>query len=1183
MSKYYAMATGIYQNRNFIKADVFQTNKLMLSAYRYDYPFCVINSGVFNTNANNHLQITLSDYSAISGTVDRIVYRINTDDVVPGIYYQPMRLDTYDQSTITFPFFDKNVNQGNNLRYNVTIDTTPLAPKQKGIFSPSDSSQKFELDVEFTTDSQRNAFKNIAWTQGGALVQEYVTPPDPNNMVKSPPVLVLFCNYPSQTLIDCGEAEGIKLPDYFVLNSYALSDDNYMIGSATKMGANGPIPGVAVIVTNLNTNRISYVLLKDNYFRDLTAQDVNIFTFTRMDTSGFVHSSFYITVTTFDVNNQNNGAVYIYEVIKDNLLNSDDELVATLKKTVTNVDVNVGKFCPTQVRHNRNSNGDKATDTEDSSLLVHILSNCAAYGDNDHNSVIVQIQAVDWFVGGLPYKADAEEVLLTYSNKSAKIEFCSLGDHYLIMEAGMSNLYRVPYQNSYGIYNVKASQYGLVRELRNLNCMPYTNQYTLQGRNSNGNVVYGLFNGDGMYNNLKFVDYIYSETTTNGATELPKKFYALNDYILAVTVGLQNIDANRYTAILNNPPRLTVDIAYIQDPDFFQTTLGYTISVYEADDTGAKVGQSAVATVSGQFTLMKPDGSITYDIIGTRNGEVGWLDIEASYTRPIGNIMGATISGGQEMGVRVTDRKTNFGGLFIKQNNYLYDQYYGDDTSGISVSLQNGVGWFQINNGTNIVSQYVLPGTQGFHADKLENDANGQPRFIVISNYGESRGKGVIFFAFGAGTFRTFSPVTKFATCDKVRIADGGNNSNFLALCLNKDTQVLTMWTVQLQNSVITVSQNLPANVFDPIYNVVDFDVTSIKDQGVELFYLSSDINKRNSIMLQKFIYGTSGWSNGNQDYYQPFKMLGTNPSNSYMLRGISAYINNNSSSTLQHNLILSTYGTKLFAVDYIANPGKGNKNWVDINQYTKPAGYDGYDMKLTDGFVVFKADKTTEPKDTGLFVYKYGKGQDPTIFTSLDLSGNTMGGVPPRPDPNAPASPSLLSNLPYAIFKHTGQDETGATVTKTVIAHGSVIKNTPIVYRAIGNMKAYLPENLKNTDVDNVVITFTTGTMNTVQTTLKDMLAGGTPGPHPNPPPANNSPVWPYFLILGILFGGAIIWFIYTRIKADRLKAANNNEQYDSIKNAETVMDGAYAKDTVQDSGLKSGKIDDDEQDALA
>jgi hypothetical protein len=107
---------------------------------------------------------------------------------VPQIDYIPPRFDTYDLSTITFPFFDVNVISGNNLRYQVDFQTKDILPDDlQNIFSKSDSRQKFGLDVSFNTAASFNNFKKMAWTQGAAIVQS-----------NTQAAFVLYCNYPSE-------------------------------------------------------------------------------------------------------------------------------------------------------------------------------------------------------------------------------------------------------------------------------------------------------------------------------------------------------------------------------------------------------------------------------------------------------------------------------------------------------------------------------------------------------------------------------------------------------------------------------------------------------------------------------------------------------------------------------------------------------------------------------------------------------------------------------------------------------------------------------------------------------------------------------------------------------------------------------------------------------------------------
>lgn len=400
-----------------------------------------------------------------------------------------------------------------------------------------------------------------------------------------------------------------------------------------------------------------------------------------------------------------------------------------------------------------------------------------------------------------------------------------------------------------------------------------------------------------------------------------------------------------------------------------------------------------------------------------------------------------------------------------------------------------------------------------------------------------------------------------------------------MGLCLDTDTQKLRVWSITLNRQTITITEKNLDN-FLSFENVIDFDVTSVKNSGTDIFFLSSQTSLRSSINLKQTFYSaSSGWDTSSEvESYQPYKLFGTDPTRSFILSSITAHLNDESTNS-QHNIAVTTYGTKIFAVDLVKDPAKGSKSkWVDINQYTKPAGFDGNEMRVTNDWIAFKANRLIHPMDTGIFVYKYGKKEDPYVFTSLDLSGDTMGGVPPVPTDDEPIPPGRLSNLPFTVFKHERIDEKGNHVTKTVIAHGSSDPRFPIVYRAIDNMRLYIGDGTSNNDLNDVQVTF--DSYNPIQVTLKQLLTGTTPGPHPGPGPApDKSAYWPFLLILLVLFLGAIGWFIYVRSKT--VTHTGEPDEYNSLKNQETVMSGAYAK-TGMDTQLKSEKLEDDE-DALS
>lgn len=1157
---WYGESTAVYQSRTLLVIDVYapsqQQSHIRTSAYRLDYPFAVVKSSLLNDQADNNFQVKITD---ISSTVTDIrnVYKINTESVVPQIDYIPPRFDSYDLSTITFPFFDVNVISGNNLRYQVDFQTKDILPDDlQNIFSKSDSRQKFGLDVSFNTAASFNNFKKMAWTQGAAIVQS-----------NTQAAFVLYCNYPSEQVIDCGEATEFTLPDNYTLREYAVSDQGFIIGSAVNS-----TDGRTILIVSSLSNRSFQLFPLQIYNKDFFPEDINIFSYEYMDDQGIVQSSFYISAATFNRDTRA-GRVYIFQLNKKNLL-VDPAVKPKLLKTMDDQTTNLSYFCPTQVRHNRDP-------VNHGGRLIHVLSNCAAYGIQHQSPVIVQFQVVDVIRNGTLEQLVTEEVIVNndaVTGTNTTISFCSLNGHYLILENGVqsegnSNLYRIMKKNSFGRYNIHLTLFNM-RTLRELNCLPYTNQYTLKGYTENSQTVYGVFSGSNIYNNLKFVDYIFIDEYATSNERV--NFFAINDYVLQVTYGNNNF----YSAILNNPPKLRVNVGYINDKDFHPTAVPYTIKVWESDNRSPKQQLNASdpqVTVNGIITIQKPVGDIQFEINGIRKNESGWKDLEASFTRPVGNLFGVKVEGAYAAGVMISDRKTNFGGLGLEGNSKLFTQYFGDDTHGIGLTIDGGFGLFSLCNSTSIINSAILPGIQGFHADRLDVDGSDEAQAIVIAQYGETRGRGITVFAIGQKFVSNFE--TRYASCDKIRIADGGNNVNFLGLCLDKDTQLLRVWTITLTGQTISITEKDMDN-FLSFDKVIDFDVTSVKNSGTDIFFISSETSLRSSINLQQTFYSSSkGWDKSSPlESYQPYKLFGTDPTRSYILSGITAHLNDESTNS-QHNIAVTTYGTKIFGVDLIKDPAKGSKSkWIDINQYVKPAGFDGIEMRVTNDWIALKGNRLIHPMDTGIFVYKYGKKEDSFVFTSLDLSGDTMGGVPPVPTDDEPVPPGRLSNLPFTVFKHESVDVEGNQVTKTVIAHGSSDPRFPIVYRAIDNMKIFIPDKITNDDLSSVQVTF--DSYNPIQVTVKQLLTGTTPGPHPGPGPApEKSAYWPFLLILLILFLGAIGWFIYVRTKVGHKDQEPDN--YNSLKNQETVMSGAYAK-TGMDTQLKSEKLEDDE-DALS
>lgn len=239
-------------------------------------------------------------------------------------------------------------------------------------------------------------------------------------------------------------------------------------------------------------------------------------------------------------------------------------------------------------------------------------------------------------------------------------------------------------------------------------------------------------------------------------------------------------------------------------------------------------------------------------------------------------------------------------------------------------------------------------------------------------------------------------------------------------------------------------------------------------------------------ISFKQVFYSSAGWDISQAvETYKPFPEDGTTPKDSYILNGIAAHLNEDSHNS-QHNIVISTYGTLIYAVDLVRQAGKSQTSkWVDINKYQKPVGFNGNFMKINDAWVIFKGNRVHPPQDTGVFVYKYGKSEEPHIFTSIDLSNRAGGSVYPPPEGgDDPVDPGMLSNLPVTIFKHTDVDATGATTTKTVVAVGTTDPNYPIKYWGLGPMMVFIPQGTTNADLDKVKINI--DAMQPIQVSLK-------------------------------------------------------------------------------------------------
>jgi hypothetical protein len=118
----YPESTGVFLGRNLLIVTVIQPKAgdghLNTEAYRLDYPFAVVKAEQFRQFPTNKIFIKVSDKDN-SQEDSRVVYHINTSTVTPQVDFTPPKFDTWDGSSIRFPFFESNIKSGNNLRYTV--------------------------------------------------------------------------------------------------------------------------------------------------------------------------------------------------------------------------------------------------------------------------------------------------------------------------------------------------------------------------------------------------------------------------------------------------------------------------------------------------------------------------------------------------------------------------------------------------------------------------------------------------------------------------------------------------------------------------------------------------------------------------------------------------------------------------------------------------------------------------------------------------------------------------------------------------------------------------------------------------------------------------------------------------------------------------------------------------------
>lgn len=286
---WYGQATAVYQSRNLLIVDIYKPkqgkSQIRTNAYRLDWPFAIVKAEQLSDDPLNYFQIQISDAYTSKLFANKNVYRINSDSVATNISFIPPRFDTFDQSTITFPFFDTNVISGNNLRFNVEFQTKEVLPDNiQNIFGKATSNQKFGLDMTMHSEASFNNFKFMAWTQGAAIAQS-----------ANGDGFILYCTYPSEQEVNCGEATKFQFPENYELQEYAVSDQGFIVGSAVNS-----IDGkMFLIVSSLYTRTFATFPLQI-FNKDFAAKDVNIFSYDYMDSAGVVNNSFYISVATFN-------------------------------------------------------------------------------------------------------------------------------------------------------------------------------------------------------------------------------------------------------------------------------------------------------------------------------------------------------------------------------------------------------------------------------------------------------------------------------------------------------------------------------------------------------------------------------------------------------------------------------------------------------------------------------------------------------------------------------------------------------------------------------------------------------------------------------------------------------------------------------------------------------------------
>lgn len=833
--------------------------------------------------------------------------------------------------------------------------------------------------------------------------------------------------------------------------------------------------------------------------------EVNDVTF--FEDSIFEH--FVVAAAQYTPADKSQGLLHIYSI------DNDDHTDFTLLSKFNAEWFSLNEFCPTEVHPDPNGS------------RVHVLSTCQAFTGKGGNKIVSFDVIIPFDRSSGP--SHTPVTVVPISGAIGKPSFCPMADHHIIVDfvkEGADVLWAIDDFPSHSHYHKYLNDYDL-KNLIKFQCLPLHQHYvivgTVGGKPGQSNYIYGLFSGESKLNNHKFIRRLDANLDYQKWNNMDT--YALDHVFLHVGYpSHEGLSPVNYAANVRKAPMIFTRVEHVQG-DFEPKKVNFkVIATSNSKDFSAQ----------GTVVLKHANTSILYETLSYWNGAHGVYNLE-KMTRIWGPIEEGSMIG-YEAGFRFTGRKSNHGGLYAPDNELVFDQFRGTYKHGMALTIDENLCVFsQVSDSTITAAR----GKKGIYTFDFQPVLNfGKPRSLNLYAGRSSRGNYIGAMSFGPAKNTTlYSKFELPLNADKIRLCNSQNQNTgeFIGFALNRKTH--EAYVLQL----VSTMKDIQIKHISTVTNIWDMDCTTTTEDNVELYWIPVEGTQ---ILMTNWAFDGQTWTASAQEQYTP------NSDQQYWLADIAA----STSENVTH-IAASTLGTVVYIVDRDA----ASKNYTLVNTVQKYKDYIQDSTFITKDYLVQRS-MSNGRSSSAILVWKT-RSPDNTIHTAITTNRFIPPGENTKKGENLqmPQKASLPNGVPFSFFMGTdGKSEF------PVIAVGSTVASSPLIYYSIGDFTLSIPENYDENSLNNLKFSFSGSTESSVDVT--DFLRGEIPGPFPKPEKSTVN-FWPFVAIIAILIIAAIGWFIYSRSK----QVEEEEAEYFSMQPESKVTDAEAVEEGLED-GIDDG-----------